>query len=198
MKTPKVRELIEALRSLFGGPATSAFPAVMPKVPEGLRGFPVYHEESCTGCGACAQVCEGGAIKIVDEGPKRKLEIHYDSCCLCGQCERACIADPKGISMTTNFDKTTAGSRHELRESIEKDMILCELCGVAVAPADQISFVAARLGTASFSNPTLFLASLKQKNLVDANLPHVEKHGTRSDRMKILCQDCRRRTTLNT
>jgi hypothetical protein len=52
------------------------------------------------------------------------------------------------------------------------------------------------LGPLAFSNPTLFIARLKELDLVDENITEIVKDLTRGDRMKILCAKCRRETAL--
>ena len=57
MRYPKLRELREAIKALIKGPYTSRFP-FKPHTPfERFRGRPYLHEEDCTGCTACVQVC---------------------------------------------------------------------------------------------------------------------------------------------
>ncbi|HOL36107.1 MAG TPA: 4Fe-4S binding protein, partial [bacterium] len=108
MRKPKIRELGEAVRSIFSKPYTSRFPQV-PHVPfERFRGKPQFNPEKCVGCGACAIVCPAGAIKLEDvidrNSGVRKL-IHYAGICIfCGQCEANCIADKLGIKLTKEFD----------------------------------------------------------------------------------------------
>ena len=87
MRTPKLRELIEALKVLFvQGPYTSKFPKVMTEPPEEFRGKPEFDSDICIGCGACSEVCPSRSIEVIDdtENRKRTLKLHYDICNFCG------------------------------------------------------------------------------------------------------------------
>ena len=56
--------------------------------------------------------------------------------------------------MSTEWD--FAGFRPEdFEERIEKELVMCEVCGEVLAPADQLAWLVDRLGAASFANPTL-------------------------------------------
>ena len=65
MKYPKIRELKEAVISLFTPAYTSKFPAE-PHIPfENFRGKPVVDDDNCVGCETCANVCPPHAITIL-------------------------------------------------------------------------------------------------------------------------------------
>lgn len=50
-----------------------------------------YHEEDCTGCGACVRFCQFGAIEL--DTARKKISINYDRCFGCGLCRHACKQD---------------------------------------------------------------------------------------------------------
>ncbi|MDD2689895.1 MAG: 4Fe-4S dicluster domain-containing protein [Candidatus Omnitrophica bacterium] len=160
MKYPKLRELKEAVKALIKGPYTTKFPYQPHKPFERFRGRPYFHEKDCMGCTACAQVCPPGAIDYTDEikngKGKRKLTVHWDICIFCGQCEANCPTG-KGIILSQEFDFATTQKREDLKQEIEKDLMLCDGCQEAIVPYDQYLWVAQRLGPLCFSNPSLIL-----------------------------------------
>ena len=162
MRAPKLRELREGIRALLGRRFTTRFPAAATEVPEGFRGVPRFDEKGCVGCGACAVVCPVKDIEVTDslrDGKgTRRLTIHLDDCIFCAQCARNCITG-KGVVMTPNFDLATA-DRGKIRESIEKELVLCEICGGVVGARDHLLWIARRVGPAAFTNPTLMLPML--------------------------------------
>ena len=193
MRYPKLRELREAIKAIVKGPYTTRFPKE-PHVPfERFRGRPEFHEEDCTGCGACVQVCPSGALSMEDAGDKRILEIRWDICIFCGQCQANCITE-KGIILSQEFDFATTEKRQDLRQEIEKELVICQGCGEIIAPYDHILWVAKRLGPLTFSNPSLMLFYLKSQRLYSGE-PETgleEKEFLRADRIRILCPRCRR------
>ena len=201
MKYPKLRELREALRALIKGPYTSKYPAQPAKVCERFRGRPYFHEADCTGCTACAQVCPAGAIdfedRFKDNKGIRRMAVNWDICIFCGQCEANCLTG-KGIILSREFEFATTGKREELKQEIEKELILCEYCNEVIAPFDQYKWVVLKLGALCFSNSSLMLFylraldfSLKEK-LSSKN----DKDLIRSDRIKVLCPRCRRQAVI--
>ncbi|RKY33318.1 MAG: 4Fe-4S ferredoxin [Candidatus Omnitrophota bacterium] len=197
MKKPKLRELKEAIAALIKGPYTSKFPFQPHKPFERFRGRPEFHEEDCTGCGACFQVCPAKAIEMVEQDGKRVLTVHWDMCIFCGQCQANCLT-AKGIMLSNEFDLATTGKREDLKQTIEKELIRCECCGEVIAPRDQILWVAKKLGPLCFSNPSLMLFYLRNLGLSPKEdfPPRKENEFKRADRIKILCPRCRRQVIL--
>jgi hydrogenase-4 component H len=200
MRKPKLRELKEAVKAVFQGPYTSKFPKVMPEIPEKFRGFAKYNEEGCIGCCACAEVCPAIAIQVTDDPVERvrRLELDYGSCLFCENCVQNCITG-EGIKMSQQFDASTY-DRRESKEVVEKELVVCEDCGCVVAPVDQIRWVARRVGSVAYSNPTLMLQMLQDMGLVDKAEPPREpgeERPYRSGHIKILCPKCRREIVLH-
>ncbi|MFH1458420.1 MAG: 4Fe-4S dicluster domain-containing protein [Candidatus Omnitrophota bacterium] len=201
MKYPKLRELKEAIRALIRGPYTSKFP-FKPHVPsEKFRGRPYFFEEDCVGCTACAQVCPAKAIDVEDSFKDgvavRRLTVHWDVCICCGNCEANCLTG-KGIRLSKEFDYAVCQQREELKQAIEKELILCECCRDLIVPYDQYAWLSQRLGPFVFSNSSLSLFYLRTLNLAakEKSSPKRESGLNRSDRMKILCPRCRREAVL--
>ena len=86
-----------------------------------------------------------------------------------------------------------------IKQEITKDLVLCEDCGCVVAPADQIRWVAKKLGPLAFSNTSVWVFNLQAKSLSDriqTLTPKKESEIQRSDRLKVLCPKCRRKVVL--
>ena len=197
MRYPKLRELKEAIKALIKGPYTSRFPYEPHKPFERFRGKPEFYQDDCIGCGACFQVCPAKAIDMKDVKNKRVLTVHWDMCIFCGQCQANCITE-KGIMLSCEFDLATTEKREELRQEIEKELVLCNKCGEIIAPRDQILWVAKKLGPLTFSNASLMLFYLTNLDLAlkEKVLPKKNLEFLRSDRIKILCPRCKREAVL--
>ncbi len=193
MRYPKLRELREVIKALVRGPYTSKFPYVPHEPFERFRGRTEYHVDDCMGCGACFQVCPAKAIEMQDTKTKRIFTVHWDLCVFCGQCQANCPTE-KGIMLSREFDLSTIGKREDLKQTIEKELILCECCGEAIAPHDQVLWVARRLGPLTFSNASLMLFYLRNLDLAlrEEATPQKESELQRADRIKLLCPKCRR------
>lgn len=193
MKYPKLRELKEAIKALIVGPYTSKFPFKPHTPPATFRGQPKFYEDKCVGCGACFEVCPAEAITLEDEvqGGKaiRRLTHYADICIFCGQCQASCITQG-GIVLSQDYDLAVF-DRKDTQHYVEKDLVLCQACGATVGCHDHLDWVSKKLGTISYSNPTLFLSSLKNLFLVEEEKTPTATQ-TRSDRIKIVCAKCRR------
>ncbi|HOU17680.1 MAG TPA: 4Fe-4S binding protein [Candidatus Marinimicrobia bacterium] len=191
MFLPKLRELNEALRSLFSLPFTTKFPAKPHQPADGFRGFPEYHQEFCVGCGTCAQVCPTSAISVTDDiaAHKRILRVDYTSCAQCGQCQEKCITG-KGIQLSKNYLLAISDLKDQaVYNTVEKDLALCEACGTKIACFDQLLFVKERLGAKSYANPNLLLVTQQQFSEIPDS--HVKDRLRREDYVKMVCPKCR-------
>ncbi|MDD5675375.1 MAG: 4Fe-4S dicluster domain-containing protein [Chitinivibrionales bacterium] len=200
MKIPalfQLRILNLALRSLFSRAYTMDFPRKPFEARPEFRGRPRYHEEDCIGCTACANVCPSGCIDVIDEPaakkPVRKLVHHHDRCVQCGQCQRCCTTE-KGIILSNEWN-FSGYSSEEFTHGIEKELLLCEVCGGILAPKDQIKWLAERLGPLAFCNPTVMLVSHKELAVVDEGIQKNTEFPERAKRINIQCPHCRRKTS---
>lgn len=203
MRYPKLRELKEAITAIINGPCTTKYPFKPHSPAKRFRGKPVYSNEGCIACAACSLVCPVRAIEVKDtvDGKKavRKMILHLDECHYCGQCSALCTTrsdNPPGIKHTTEFD--LAGfDRHAMVSSTdEKELALCEACGQVITARAHLEWLAKRLGPLAFSNPTLFVASLKSLGFADDVISAAKDYTLRSDRIKVLCAKCRRAATI--
>ena len=198
MKYPKLRELKEALTSLFSPAYTTKFPRVPSPAAPGYRGKAEFDEKECVVCGACAEVCPPGAIQKFEEpgpGGKRRLILDYGRCIFCGQCQDNCLTE-KGIQLTTRYDLAVL-SPSEAQTSIEDELVFCEYCGEAITTQKHLAWVRDRLGPLVFSNPNLFMSYLTDMGLAKEKLPKTEGLPLdRTDNLRILCPNCRRQLTL--
>jgi len=192
MRLPKVREIGEALRSLFSRAYTGKyFP-----VPEGFRGTPYYHEDDCVGCLACLEVCPARAIDYADDKTKklRTLTHHLELCINCQQCERACITE-KGIILSKDYDTSTYDRASGVSQST-KALVICEECGEAVGCVDHVKYLARKLGPLAFTNPTLLQARHDELNALEKETPSDSSHRRAAIHLKITCPACRRAALL--
>lgn len=191
MKKPKVRELGEAIKSFFSKPFTTRFPFELPTTiqPE-FRGKPIYVDEKCVRCGACAVVCPARAIDIIEKTDRRVLIRDYGKCIYCGQCGALCTTG-EGIKFTNEFALATL-DRDSLIEKIEDQLVSCERCGKTITTRKHLHWLYTKLGTKAYANPTVFLSRFKEHEII-ASIPKIDrKKIVREDFFRILCPDCRR------
>lgn len=204
MRYPKIRELIEAITALLRGPYTSKFPRVPLEPAKRFRGKPEYSNEGCIACTACSLVCPARVIEFRDTVTKdkatRKMILHLDECHYCGQCSALCTTrndNPPGIKHTTKFDLAGYSRAAMVSTTDEKELALCEVCGEVITAKAHLDWLAKRLGPLAFSNPSLFVSSLKNMGFSEDVLEAAkDKVEIRSDRIKILCSKCRRAATI--
>lgn len=194
MRTPKVRELKEALRSLFSRPYTVRYPYEPVVAPEAFRGKPEFVSEECIGCGACAEVCPAMAIKVVnvvDNGRAyRTLTIHHDHCIFCGQCQRYCTTE-KGVVLTNEYETGTY-DRSQAVATVEKDLVVCRECGEIIGTEDQIRWVARKLGPLAFADMGMAVLLSQDLGLVSPVARDPQRPLDRGDRVSLLCPRCKR------
>ncbi len=200
MRYPKLRELKEAVMALIKGPYTSKFPQEPHKPHPNFRGRPKFNQDFCVGCLSCENVCPVGAIShkdCLDTKPLKRTLIHYsDTCIFCGQCQAYCITK-EGIKLSNEWELSMF-DRRDCQESIEKELLLCEVCESVIGCKDHIIWLAKELGELAYSNPTLYMTRLKELGISDEQVKSAVNISSRSDRTKIVCARCRRKTTLTT
>lgn len=203
MRYPKLRELKEAITAIIKGPYTTKYPLRAHSPAKRFRGKPVYSNEGCIACGACALVCPTRAIEVKDTIDRnkavRRMVLHLDECHYCGQCSALCTTkadNPPGIKHTTEFDLAGFDRRLMVSQTDEKELALCESCGDVITAKAHLEWLAKKLGPLAFSNPTLFIASLKSLGFADDVVSAAHDYATRSDRIKVLCAKCRRAATI--
>ena len=202
MRYPKLRELKEAIIALVSRPYTSKYPFEPHTAAKRFRGKPEPSNEGCIGCKACAEICPARAIESRDIVTKDKavrvMIWHLDECHYCGQCEALCTTredKPAGVKLTGEFELASFSRKDLVSKTGEKELALCERCREVVTTKAHLDWLARRLGPLAFSNPTLFISSLKGMGLAD-DVYQAAKDLTRGDRIKVLCAKCRRETTL--
>lgn len=203
MRYPKLRELKEAITAIIKGPYTSKFPYEPHKPATRFRGKPEYSNEGCIACTACALVCPARAIEFRDvvtkTGATRKMILHLDECHYCGQCSALCTTredTPPGIKHTAEFDLAGSDRRQMISATDEKELALCEVCGGIITAKAHLGWIAKKLGPLAFSNPTLFISSLKAMGFAEDVFRSAKDYSLRPDRIKILCENCRRKATI--
>jgi formate hydrogenlyase subunit 6/NADH:ubiquinone oxidoreductase subunit I len=203
MRYPKLRELVEAVKAIVSRPYTTSYPYKPHEPPKRFRGKPEYSNTGCIACTACSLVCPARAIEVRDTVTKdkatRKMVLHLDECHYCGQCSALCTTKddtPPGIHHTTEFDLAGFDRNEMLSMTDEKDLALCEICGDVITAKAHISWLVKKLGPLAFSNPTLFVSSLKEMGIADDVFQVAKDYVLRSDRIKVLCSKCRRRATI--
>ena len=198
MRKPKLRELGEALKVIFiEGPYTSKFPKEMTVSPETFRGKPKFDPDVCIGCGACSEVCPSRSIEVIDdlESGKRILKLRYDICNFCGQCHAYCTTE-NGIDYTTEYD-LASGDKNDFVETVEKELAFCEICGGVAGTKDHLRWLANRLGSLAYSNPSLILSNMDELAQAEPVTERSkERKISREDIFRVLCPDCRRKVYL--
>lgn len=198
MRKPKLRELREAITSLFSPAFTHRFPHVPAPAPPAYRGKGKFHDDKCIGCGACAEVCPADAIEKIDDPnsspPIRTLIRHDDICIFCGQCQALCTTE-EGIECTTEYDLATF-DRATCAVSVQKELFLCNMCGEVITTKDHLRWLADRLGAKRYTNPTLILVGEERLNLLPTDQGAAQSPADRSHIMQVLCPHCRRHVLL--
>jgi len=196
MKYPKIREVKEALISLFTPAYTTTFPA-KPHVPfENFRGKPVVDDANCVGCETCANVCPPGAITFSDDKEKlvRIMTRNYGLCIFCGQCEEHCITG-KGVKLSDKIYDLAVFDKTGLVEYQEKELLICKSCGAVITTKEHIHYIYDKIGPSAYAS-ILNLNMLNERlRLADPGDVTTEINDglKRKDMFDIICPDCLRK-----
>lgn len=196
MKYPKLREVKEAITSLFSKAYTTDFPN-KPHIPEeGFRGKPVVDEDHCVGCETCANVCPSQAITFSDDQEKgiRVIVRDYGKCIFCGQCEDHCITG-KGVKLSDKIFDLATFDREQLVEYQERKLLICKNCGDVITTKQHMQYLHDKLGTqayASILNLNVLNEKLQLSGPEDIDV-EVRDELKRKDMFNVLCPNCLRK-----
>lgn len=199
MRYPKMREIKEALVSLFSKAYTTKFPSE-PHVPmENFRGKPVVDDANCVGCETCANVCPSMAITFHDDKERkvRIIERDYGRCIYCGQCEEHCITG-NGVKLSDTIYDLSTFNRDELVETQEKALLICESCGTVITTKEHMTYLNSKLGPKAYSsilNLNLLNEKLRLAEQKDVEVP-IRDELKRKDMFNTVCPNCLRRILL--
>jgi formate hydrogenlyase subunit 6/NADH:ubiquinone oxidoreductase subunit I len=196
VRKPKLRELKEAVIAVFSPRFTTRFPAEPCIVPESYRGKPEFDNDTCIGCGACANVCPTDAMTqlddLVSDPPVRKVQLRYDTCIFCGNCSDNCTTET-GVKLSNEWDLANL-DRSQTVETKEFELQTCEKCGDIVGTKKHLIWLCEKLGPLAYTNPSLLIAkSSEMHETSEESIPPQPSDGPvqPSDFMKILCPKCK-------
>jgi hydrogenase-4 component H len=199
MRYPKIREIAEALVSLFSPAYTTSFPAEPHKPFENFRGKPVVDDDNCVGCETCANVCPTKAITFRDEKEKRMriIERNYGLCIFCGQCQEHCITG-KGVTLSDTIYELSTFDLDMLIEKQEKELLICKNCGTIITTKEHIHFLYDKLGPSAYSSMiSLNMQNERLKLESNENISTEVTDGLkRKDMFNIICPNCLRKVLI--
>ncbi len=199
MRYPKIREIKEAVISLFSPAYTTRFPKE-PHIPfENFRGKPIVDDANCVGCETCANVCPSHAITFKDDSLRqiRIIERNYGVCIFCGQCEEHCITK-KGVKLSDRIYDLATFDRMTLIETQEKELLICMNCSTVITTKQHFQYLHDKLGPmayASILNLNMLNERLKLEDNVATKVEVIDGLK-RKDMFNVLCPDCLRKVLL--
>jgi len=126
-KTDRRVQLAKLLKALNAKGAT----------PEGVAFGMIRADGHCTACGACANVCTTGALRLTKEGSRRTLEFIPALCVDCGACVNVCL--PRFLHPSpTNLESFTLSPQTLFQGEIGT----CKRCRAQTSALDENGYCA--------------------------------------------------------
>lgn len=196
MKYPKLRELKEAVVSVFTPAYTTKFPEEGHVPPDNFRGKPVVDDDNCVGCLACSNVCPAKAILVFDDAATktRIIERNYGRCIFCGQCASNCITGT-GVKLSNTIYDLSTFNQDDLVEKQHKELLVCEFCEAVITTPDHIKFMHSKLGPKAFAsilNLNMLNEKLRLAGKDDIKVEVVDELK-RKDMFNVICPNCMRK-----
>jgi len=189
-----LRELREAVISLFTPAYTTSFPSKEHIPEEKFRGKPEVNEDKCVGCMSCANVCPPCAISVSDDRETgiRTIVRDYGKCIFCGQCEAFCITG-EGVKLSNMIYDMAAFDRGSSVETQTRELLLCSNCGDVITTKEHVHFLFKKLGTRGYSS-TMALNVFNETFIPDPESVEVgiQDELKRKDLFNIMCPNCQR------
>jgi len=197
MKYPKIREIGEALVSLFSPAYTTSYPNTKHVPAKDFRGKPVVDDGQCVGCETCANVCPSKAITFSDDTIRkvRVITRNYGKCIFCGQCQEHCITK-KGVKLSDSIYDLAVFDRTKLIETQEKELLICSSCQSVITTKEHVRFISNKLGPLAYSSILALNVLNESLELSDEAEVSVEVRDglKRKDMFNIICPKCLRKT----
>jgi len=96
----------------------------------------------------------------------------------------------KGITCTTEYSHSTTDLNDpDTVDTIEKEIVLCEVCGEVIGCRDHLNWIKERLGAKAYAHPNFLLETQAQFFDVDPSKP--KDRIRREDQIKEVCPKCR-------
>lgn len=155
------------LNNLLKGPSTDAFPFGDTVTPKVYRGKVVFDKTACAGCKMCEHVCPGGAIRFSDKPDGLHFAIWHNTCISCGLCAHYCLT--RAIRLSNDWHLShLQEEKYEMTDHAVVSFTSCAKCGTQILPAADA------------------LMQLAYKDV-----------STRTEHLRRLCPECRRKASLS-
>lgn len=132
--------LLSVLQGMTGAPMKVGGPSLAAKF---SFGEPVFDDDRCVGCGACATVCPENNIEYIDQGGERVFRYLHARCVGCGLCQENCPEE--AIQIRRELDPLAFVQLQET-QPVRRALLSCSGCGRDFAPSRQLEVLSKRAG----------------------------------------------------
>lgn len=139
-----------ARRSSQDRPAALASDTSTFSHPAAPLGIVEIDEDTCTGCGLCADACPTGALRFETTVEQSTLHFEAASCVACGQCLSICPERARGairVQRAIAWGRLRSGEQVMTRDLVAR----CVRCGTPIAPGRMLDRIMALLADDSSS-----------------------------------------------